>query len=65
MGNKNIVIPLELYDNFDLIEKLYRENHPEMTEVYISKRKLVYELQLYYLKGTKYERLIKTRSGNI
>lgn len=36
-------------------EKVYREYHPELDLIPLSKSKLLYEIIVFYLKKTKYE----------
>ena len=38
-----------------LCERLYRDNHKEFDTIPLSKNKILYEVILFYLKGTKYE----------
>ena len=45
-------------DTFHLIticEKLYREHHPELDKIPVSKNKMVFEISVFYLDKTKYQ----------
>jgi len=57
MAYKPISVKTEVYNYLDDCIFIYRLNHPEMTEVYISKNKILYEIVKRYLKYT--ERAIK------
>ncbi len=39
---------------FEDCMKLYRENHPELNYVEITRSKFLYEIFKFYLNGTKY-----------
>ena len=45
----------EVADLDNKCELLYRDNHPELKHIPLSKSKIQYEVKKFYLQNTKYE----------
>lgn len=54
-SNKQARIDKNTAELLNLCEKLYREHHPELDKIYISKNKIIFEICDFYLKNTRYE----------
>lgn len=59
MIRKNIILTKKTWERYDIIEQIFRSHHPELNGIPLSKEKLTYEMQKYYIKTEpKFKHLI-------
>ena len=52
---KNLGIDENLLPHLKECEIIYREAHPELNQMKLSKSKILYEIVKYYLRGTRFK----------